>query len=1231
MGARKSMFMKAIALTTLWIFLFSNVSFALRPAAFGDRTAHLTDAEAGRLFREVDIRIERDADPITVIEDILDILANLRKTAPPLRDNLVRMQNLLVGQESGDVIVSRGEIAEALKGEELSREEKRLLETIAVYAQLKGFGIALQPVVIHRQCEVPPPCLSMLMSILKPAHPGEALEITAARKRLNSGIQVPLGRNDIVALRRGDEIIVRGQECDVVVVGSGMVDYVVDVGNKFPPGAPIEGLHLTTHAELEKMMRPIPPVKLKPTVGGPGLAAAMAVRNAGGEKLRVAMNTSVGNDERGELLIGYIEGNGIDASGIQKVAGQKTAVTFIPSGVITVDGRERHVTAFFHAPGASNKLDKRGLKYERGRVWHIGGIALNFDFMRNDLLPALVDAKREGVITVMDTVVDPQGIWKELEQTGDADKICRNLDVLTISQKEGEIDAFIDFTAHPDLKNNPEGIIRYFLDKGIKTVIVKLGEDGCMVGSRGSPIFADTEPARMPVYSHPDYKVIGGTGMGDAFSAAVSIAAERDYTLGDTVAFATAVASKAGEVLPGGGDIGPEKDIGAMRRFEELKQQPDVKDAMARIDENVARFNDADSVKLGILLNDFMALFQFGRDTGTKKAEILEMFNKAGVECYLFQIEDNTLFALLDYIRIDLREPIIANTLAGLVSNNISEGTAIELLEARLKQLGITAARETAQKLLQGLRDHVRAIILPADPVGELKKLQEAKKALSTLSGELEKARSRPRFQDRRDAARDNYRGWIDVLLPCLRMYNPGSVDKVPLSCAAAELMSLDNVLYGLSNIVASTLTIIEGRIGSVSEMVQANAVRQAAAPELSPPAALTEVPTAMDAARKELRQLQEAQRVLTGLGEEFAKPTRKEWGSVEALKGNYLSWIPALSGFVRTYNPGAIKDVPQLLQDVNVRNDTLASDSKSAACLRKMREIADSTRTIIEAKLRTLQPDISRINEAAELPQLSVPMQEEEPIAPRKAPGLGKADIAYLGGLIGTELELMELQKGLEQQLVNWTRLLSSPNRDSVSIQGQAAHFNHILRSIPSEGREDNLKSVAAKWRWLLTRMNIHEDAYELRPLPDETTVELRNICSTYVNEALLIIRNRLNARAATAGYPYYFGHFDDGQKTTLCDHVSGARFLTGDNKHDPVILNTIAALIYGQITKIEAKHMLTERLDQIGVKQPIENAGILLLLTERLYRPAGAAAVFTGPQRIISFLQASALLGSI
>jgi 2-dehydro-3-deoxygluconokinase len=103
----------------------------------------------------------------------------------------------------------------------------------------------------------------------------------------------------------------------------------------------------------------------------------------------------------------------------------------------------------------------------------------------------------------------------------------RNLaDLVTMNLSEAEV---------LGLKGNPEKIVREIIDMGPKIVALKLGKDGCMIGSSegiqyGRPFEVDS--------------AVETTGAGDSLTAAVIVGILEKMSLEQVARFANAVASK---------------------------------------------------------------------------------------------------------------------------------------------------------------------------------------------------------------------------------------------------------------------------------------------------------------------------------------------------------------------------------------------------------------------------------------------------------------------------------------------------------------------------------------------------------------------------------------------------------------------------------------------------------------------------------------------------------------
>jgi sugar/nucleoside kinase (ribokinase family) len=92
-------------------------------------------------------------------------------------------------------------------------------------------------------------------------------------------------------------------------------------------------------------------------------------------------------------------------------------------------------------------------------------------------------------------------------------------------------------------------VIRFFLDRGVRHTIFKMGAEGSSIAWRGSD--GEIEEIRVPAFAAP---VVDSTGCGDAYCAGFIVGLLRGWELIDCARFGTAA---AGLVIQGlGSDAG---------------------------------------------------------------------------------------------------------------------------------------------------------------------------------------------------------------------------------------------------------------------------------------------------------------------------------------------------------------------------------------------------------------------------------------------------------------------------------------------------------------------------------------------------------------------------------------------------------------------------------------------------------------------------------------------------
>jgi sugar/nucleoside kinase (ribokinase family) len=251
---------------------------------------------------------------------------------------------------------------------------------------------------------------------------------------------------------------------------------VVDLLNGPIPQYPVPCVHTQVTAKWLRMMP-----------GGGAANMPSAVARMG---LPVSSFAKVGDDFNGEFIPRELAKLGVDTTGIRVSPRDATPFTFV---AVHADGER----TFIHTPGANLTFNLRDLDLER---------VLDTDLLLyHDLyvLPELDDepaasllaeAQRRGVVTFLD---EDFGYGPKLEPLAAMLPHC-----------DYAIPSFDDLQAiFPGA--SPEAMAGQLLSLGVRTAVLKMGRDGCLI-ARGS------DRIRVPALSA---SVVDTTGAGDCWDA----------------------------------------------------------------------------------------------------------------------------------------------------------------------------------------------------------------------------------------------------------------------------------------------------------------------------------------------------------------------------------------------------------------------------------------------------------------------------------------------------------------------------------------------------------------------------------------------------------------------------------------------------------------------------------------------------------------------------------------
>ncbi|PYV18672.1 MAG: ribokinase [Acidobacteria bacterium] len=285
----------------------------------------------------------------------------------------------------------------------------------------------------------------------------------------------------------------RGTEGHVVVVGSNNFDMVVKADR-----LPKEG---------ENVMA----TGLKFFPGGKGGNQAVAVRRLGAKATFIGC---VGEDVFGEFLLRNLRASGIESRWVKRTKKVSTGCAFIP---VLPSGQNAIVVDV----GANLELTPRDVERARAAIERADALLTVLELKLETVEAALRLARKAAKHTVLDAG-PPRRFSEELLMLADV-----------VSPNETELE-FISGESVSD-RASAEAAAQKLLDRGAKTVVVKLGRDGAMlVSPRGAKHF-------------PAFRVqaVDPTAAGDAFSAALTVELARGAAMEEAIRFANAAGALA--------------------------------------------------------------------------------------------------------------------------------------------------------------------------------------------------------------------------------------------------------------------------------------------------------------------------------------------------------------------------------------------------------------------------------------------------------------------------------------------------------------------------------------------------------------------------------------------------------------------------------------------------------------------------------------------------------------
>lgn len=245
------------------------------------------------------------------------------------------------------------------------------------------------------------------------------------------------------------------------------------------------------------------------SVGGEAVNEAMAAAKLG---MKTGILCSLGEDEAGHMIVGALERSGVDTSLILRSAQHPTPVTTM---FVREDGTRKSITNSAHR--FNFHPEKYAAQFTEAKALILGSL-FRAPFDDPEIVHSfLSSAKAAGQIVFADTKL-PNFRFLKLEDLRESLPL---IDTVTPNEDEAR---------YYSGKETPEEMADVFLERGVRSVIIKLGAKGCFYKSADVSAF-------LPACS---ISAVDATGAGDNFLAGFASEVLRGSKPLDALRFANA-------------------------------------------------------------------------------------------------------------------------------------------------------------------------------------------------------------------------------------------------------------------------------------------------------------------------------------------------------------------------------------------------------------------------------------------------------------------------------------------------------------------------------------------------------------------------------------------------------------------------------------------------------------------------------------------------------------------
>ena len=301
----------------------------------------------------------------------------------------------------------------------------------------------------------------------------------------------------------------------ILCIGSVTADIIVSPADSIPPPGTLRAVDATSLH-----------------VGGCAANAAMALARLG---VPTALCCKVGGDVLGNFVLAELKQGGVDVSGV--VCAPQTPTT---SSVVCVSTEGER--SFLYTPGSTSELCGKDIPLrliDEADIVFVAGAMLLSRLDGEPCRELLAYARRKGKLTAMDTAWDFEDIWLPK-----IEPVLPELDLFLPSREEA---------TQLCGRQDPAEIAEFFFQKGVKSMVIKLGGDGAYFCPQTGESFI------LPAYQMDH--VADTTGAGDSFCAGFLCGMAQGWDFKKSGAFANAVGAHCVRQIGASAGIRPMEEI----------------------------------------------------------------------------------------------------------------------------------------------------------------------------------------------------------------------------------------------------------------------------------------------------------------------------------------------------------------------------------------------------------------------------------------------------------------------------------------------------------------------------------------------------------------------------------------------------------------------------------------------------------------------------------------------